>query len=76
MGILKQLMLRRAEREEIHMDCPQCGKDLIVDQYEDVDLVYCSCGYTKLDQENEDCMCEQCNSDYQAELALTDKEDF
>ena len=56
MGAYKQDMLKRVEEEEITMDCPACGKRLIVDQFEDVDLVYCSCGYTQM----EECMCNEC----------------
>lgn len=40
--------------------CPSCGKDLIIDQFEDCDLVYCSCGYTQM----EECMCDECEKEY------------
>jgi Zn ribbon nucleic-acid-binding protein len=46
MGCVKEMMLKRAERGEHIMECPDCGADMITDQYEDCELVYCvKCGY-------------------------------
>ena len=36
------------------MDCPQCGAGLMVDEFEDTELVYCvKCGYQQMDEPEE-----------------------
>ena len=80
MGWYKQDMLMRAEKGEMTMECPNCGCQLIVDQYEDADIVYCKCGYQQMEEamcdEQEEAYLESLGNNGEVHPALINEDDW